>query len=124
MSNMDDPFDPAALRINPADIPAVKPRGTARRRLRKFVMFPELWREQLADIRAHGSTYRVAIFLLGEAWRTNNRAVKLTNVALTQAGVKRDGKAIALQELRQAGLVAVEQSPRKSPIVTVRFTES
>jgi hypothetical protein len=87
------------------------------------VLVPELWREQLAAVRAHGPTYRIALHLLHEAWRTESRTIKLTNVALANAGVGRRGKALALRELRKAGLVAVEQYSGKSPLITVRFRD-
>jgi hypothetical protein len=118
-------FDPEKFRIPPeqqSGIGAAKPKRHHQRG--KFVQVPELWREQLCIIRAHGSTYRVALHLLHEAWRTGNRVVKLTNVALTEVGVGREGKAIALRELRKTGLIAVEQRPRRNPIVTVRLGDS
>ena len=120
-------FDPEKFRIPPeqqSEIGPAEPKPKRHRQRGKFVQVPELWREQLCTIRAHGSTYRVAMHLLHEAWRTGNRVVKLTNVALTEVGVGREGKAIALRELRKTGLIAVEQRPRRNPIVTVRFVDS
>ena len=35
--------------------------------VRKFTKFPRMWRLQLAEMRAAGSTYRVALFLLDQA---------------------------------------------------------
>jgi hypothetical protein len=122
----EDDFDPERFRLKPeqqAELGAPKPRSKRRRQQGKFVLVPELWREQLCAIRAHGSTYRVAMHLLHEAWETNNRTVKLTNVALVKAGVGRRGKALALSELRKAGLIAVEQRPKRNPVVTVRFRD-
>jgi hypothetical protein len=116
-------FDPEKFRIprgRQPEMVAPKPGPMRRRQRGKFTQIPELWREQLCIVRAHGSTYRVALFLLHEAWRTGNRVVKLTNVALSGAGVGRRGKAIALRELRKTGLIAVEQRPNRNPIVTIR----
>src|SRR5262249_28156581 len=45
------------------------------------------------------------------------------NAALAELGVGRQGKAGALQQLRKAGLIAVEDRPGKSPPVTVGFVE-
>jgi hypothetical protein len=115
-------FDPEKFRIKQKqryDIGALKPKSA--RQTGKFVKVPDLWREQLRIIRAHGSTYRVALHLLHEAWRTGNRVVKLTNVALAEVGVGRRGKAIAIRELRKTGLIAVEQRPNRNPIVTIRL---
>ena len=117
-------FDPEKFRIAPeqqSETGASKPKPKRHRQRGKFVQFPELWRQQLCRIRAHGSTYRVAMHLLHEAWWTGNRVVKLTNVSLAEVGVGREGKAIALRELRETGLISVEQRPRRNPIVTVRF---
>jgi hypothetical protein len=125
----EDAFDPEKFRITPeqqATLGAATSKSKAKpkpRRQDKFVQVPQIWIEQLCTIRAHASTYRVALHLLHEAWRTNNPAVKLTNVALANVGVGREGKAIALRELRRAGLVAVEQRASRNPIATVRFSK-
>jgi hypothetical protein len=49
--------------------------------------------------------------------------VTLSTAALRKLGVHRDGKRSALGQLRKAGLIEVEERPRKSPIVKVRFKE-
>ena len=82
-----------------------------------------LWVQCLAKKRAGVNAYRVALYLLHEAWRTNNPKVKLTNEALAESGVKRKGKATALRQLRTAGLISVVERIKRSPIVTVRFLE-
>jgi hypothetical protein len=102
---------------------------TARQKRRKkpapheFVKLPMLWAQCLIDNRAGVNAYRVALYVLHEAWRTNNPKVKLTNAVLAANGVRRKGKATALRQLRKAGLISVEERPNKSPIVTVRFLE-
>jgi hypothetical protein len=137
MSDEFDPFDvknlktpeleaaEAALR---ADMNARKREGRSKlpkHSEKRFTKFPGIWEEALAKVHASGSAYAVAIVLLYEAWKqvSQGRAstVKLTNVMLARSGVGRKGKAIALRTLRAAGLVTVEERPRKSPIVTVRF---
>jgi hypothetical protein len=80
-----------------------------------------MWVEQLAIIHAHGSAYRVALYLLYESWQTGSTTLKLTNVALAKIGVSRRGKASALHELRKAGLIAVEEREKRSPIITLRY---
>jgi DNA-binding FadR family transcriptional regulator len=42
---------------------------------------------------------------------------------MRKLGVSRNGKRNALSQLREAGLIAVEERPRKSPIITVRFVD-
>jgi hypothetical protein len=68
-----------------------------------------------------GCTYRVALYLLNKAcW---DRRVTLSSAAMRKRSVSRNGKRSALKQLRRAGLIAVEDRPRKSPIVTVRFVD-
>jgi len=86
-----------------------------------FTKFPNTWRISMAKVRADGCAYRVAFYLLDQGrWRER---VTLSTAALRKLGVNRDGKRSALQQLRKAGLVEVEERPRKSPIVKVRFKE-
>ena len=87
----------------------------------KFVKVPQTWQDCLAEIRADGCTYRVALYLLNKAcW---GRQVTLSTAAMRKQGVSRNGKRSALHQLRRAGLIAVEERPRKSPVVTVRFVD-
>jgi hypothetical protein len=86
-----------------------------------FTKFPNTWRFSLARVRADGCAYRVAFYLLDQGrWRER---VTLSTAALQKLGVSRKGKRSALQQLRKAGLIEVEERPRKSPIVKVRFKE-
>jgi hypothetical protein len=126
-------FDPARLRFNPkfsAELFKARRTGdTARQKRRKqpapngFVKVPMIWVQYLAEKRAGVSAYRMALYVLHEAWRTNNPKVKLTNAPLAANGVNRKGKATALRQLRKAGLISVAERPKRSPIVTVRFLE-
>jgi len=89
--------------------------------MRKFVKFPKMWRLRLAETRANGCAYRLALYLLDQA--SFSRQVTLSTARMRKLGVGRDGKRIGLRQLRKAGLIAVEERPRKSPIVTVRFVD-
>jgi hypothetical protein len=91
--------------------------------MRPFVKVPKLWIQDLAKVRARGSTYAVALELLGQARWTPRRTVKLTNVKMKKLGVGRTAKKLALEQLEKTGLITVEQAPRKSPIVRVWFTD-
>jgi hypothetical protein len=87
--------------------------------MRKFVKVPKMWQVRLAEIRADGCAYRLALYLLDQAcW---SRQVPLSTARMRKLGVGRDGKRSGLRQLRKAGLIAVEERPHKSPIVTVRF---
>jgi hypothetical protein len=87
----------------------------------KFIKFPELWRVCLAEKRADGSTYRVALYLLNQARFSTH--VRLGNKALERQGVSRASKWRALKLLRRAGLIAVEGTKGKVPIVKVRWPD-
>jgi hypothetical protein len=90
----------------------------------KFTKFPDVWEHQLARIpRVDGAIYRVALYLLRESWRSDNPRVKLANGVMRGRGVGKRAKQRALRRLGRVGLISIEQHPRKSPIVTVKFTD-
>jgi hypothetical protein len=93
------------------------------RRVTKFTKFPHEWDFQLVRVRANGCTYRVALFLLHEVWRSGCNRVKLANGILQARGVGRHGKRRALDQLVKAGLITTERQPRKSPVVVVKFAD-
>jgi len=93
------------------------------KRTAKFTKFPDAWEYQLARIKADGCTYRLALYLLRETWRTDNNRVRVANGVLEAKGVSRWAKQRDLKQLERTGLIAVRQQPRKSPVVTVRFTD-
>jgi hypothetical protein len=80
-----------------------------------------LWLDVLSKTKARGVTFLLAAHLIYEAWRHDSDQVKLANVTLRKQGLSRWSKYRAVQELRAAGLIAVDERERKSPIVTVRF---
>ena len=88
----------------------------------QFTMFPEEWKNQLAKVQAEGGVYRVALYLLRESWRAQSNRVKAANKALEAQGVSRWQKYHALEQLGKLGLISIERSSRKSPVVTVKFT--
>ena len=116
-----DQFDIDALRIDPAD-PAFVPRGAAKTRKKKwerqFILFPWSWLDRLKAT-GRGATWRLALFLVYESWRTGGRTIKLTNIMAAEVGVSPDAKGRALDDLEQAGLIEVERRPDRSPLVTL-----
>ena len=76
---------------------------------------------RLAETHADGCAYRVALYPLDKAGWSHH--VVLGTATMQKLGVGRKGKRGALQQLRRAGLIAVEERPHKSPIVTVRFVD-
>jgi CRP-like cAMP-binding protein len=119
---LDDPFDPEKLRLPERLIltpgAAAKAEQIAKRRQNQFVRFPLSWADKLRTAR-RTATYRVAMHLLFQCWKSNTRAVSLSNMALAAAGVSRREKWRALAELEQLGLIRVGRHPRKSPTITV-----
>jgi hypothetical protein len=88
---------------------------------RRFTKVPDMWYVRLAEIRAGGCTYRVALYLLREArW---SPLVTLSSSALRKLGVGRKGKRSALRQLRVSGLAAVEERPNKNPVIKVRWLD-
>jgi hypothetical protein len=85
----------------------------------KFVKFPNMWRQCLVAAHADRSAYRVALYLLDKASFGN--PVPLGNRVLAKHGVSRYSKWRALELLRRAGLVAVEERRGKAPLVKVRW---
>ena len=86
-----------------------------------FVIVPVIWWQALIRMQATGSTLWVALLLLDKARRAPYPLVKLSNVAAKAVGVSRSSKARAISELRKAGLIIVQDRPRRSPIVKVMF---
>jgi hypothetical protein len=89
----------------------------------RFIKFPLEWAIQLAYVKADGGTYRVALYLLQEVWRSGSNRVKLANDALQKQGVSRWMKYRALAVLCSRGLVSTERAGRRSPIVIVKFMD-
>jgi hypothetical protein len=54
-----------------------------------------------------------------EGRRGKAGSIKVTNPLVAKLGVSRKSKYAALQALQKAGLIAVDQEPRKAPTVTV-----
>ena len=89
--------------------------------MRRFTQVPDMWFVRLAEIRAAGCTYRVALYLLREArW---SPFVTLSSAALRKLNVGRVGKRTALRKLEKAGLIVVEERPNKNPVVKVLWLD-
>jgi hypothetical protein len=61
----------------------------------------------------------VYVWLVHKARMTGKKAIPVPNGVLVKYGVYREVKRRALKELEAAGLIAIEQRPRKTPIVTL-----
>jgi hypothetical protein len=111
----DDPFDRERLRVNRArETKRAKPKNWRR----YYVNVPWYWVEQLQTTK-RASTYRVALWLLYEHWRTGGRPIVLSNVAVRQEGLTRYSKWRAITELQTQGLIEVEAVKGKAPRITL-----
>jgi hypothetical protein len=119
-TNQKDSFDVSALRVDPADSGfVIKATGSRKAKWqRKFIRVPWEWVDRLKTTN-RGSTYRLALLLIYEYWRTGGRPIRLSNAMLAGDGVTRKSKWRALRELEQLELVKIERRPRKSPVVTL-----
>ena len=125
-TNQKKSFDVNALRIDPADSAFVSKAAGSRKAKwqRKFVRVPWAWVDRLKSTN-RGSTYRLALLLIYEDWRTGGRPIRLSNAMLAGDGITRKSKWRALEELEQLELVRIERRPRKSPVVTlIRGTQT
>jgi hypothetical protein len=61
----------------------------------------------------------VWLWLVHRARLTGSAVVAVPNGALAKHGVGRKAKCFALRQLEEAGLIAVEWRPRKTPIATL-----
>jgi hypothetical protein len=88
---------------------------------RKFIKVPKMWQVVLTEKRVSAPAHRVALYLLDRAaWSEN---VPLGNRVLEKYGINRWAKWRALEELRRAGLIAVEARRGRPPLVKVRWTK-
>jgi hypothetical protein len=115
----DDPFDLRKLRLSQEDVKAYAGKTASARRRRDFTIVPRSWSDRLKSAR-HINTYKLAVHLLYQYWRTG-KPIALTNVALANtAGVPNPrAKWRALRELERLELVEVQRRRRRSPLVTL-----
>lgn len=83
---------------------------------------PLSWIQQAA--RMPGKTLQVGLTLWYLSGLQKSRTVKLASKPLAGMGVSRDAKYEALDRLRSAGLIAVEQIPGCAPSVTLLSSDS
>jgi hypothetical protein len=124
--NKHNPFDLEALQVSEELIakqkkPAAQT-GRPKKWRREFVRMPWSWAERLQATR-RVSTYRLALLLLYEHWRTGGRTIPLSNVGLAGEGLDRRAKWRALADLEQIGLVEVRRRRRRAPEVILQHMD-
>jgi heme A synthase len=110
-----DAFDTDTWRIDPAD-PTLRPKAARPKKQwqRRFIKFPWEWMDRLKATKS-GVTYRLALLLAYEHWRTGGRPVVLSNIFVEREGISSRSKWRALQDLERLGVIAVERGARRSP---------
>jgi hypothetical protein len=89
-----------------------------RKKAEPFVKVPLWWIEQATRVTRTPKAL-VCIWLLHLAWKAKSATFPLPNGSLHKRGITRFTKRRALRELEEAGLIAIERRPRKTPIVTL-----
>jgi hypothetical protein len=109
--------DWGAMGVNPNDLRRRAEAKPAKKKWRRqFIRFPWAWMDRLRPTTS-GSTYRLALVLVYEHWRTGGRPIVLSNIAAAKEGVSRHSKWRALRELENLGLVVLERRPKGSPTI-------
>jgi hypothetical protein len=93
-----------------------KPRSKWRR---EFVRVPWEWVERL-QMAKRISSWRLAVLLLYEHWRTGGRDIALSNVLARDIGLSCRSKSRALNELENLDLIEVRRRRRTAPRVTLK----
>jgi hypothetical protein len=83
-----------------------------------FVKMPLWWAEAAAKATSSPVTIML-VELLRIHWKTRQTTFPMPNGRLEKLGVSRKVKRRVLLDLERAGMVTVERSTRKSPIVTL-----
>jgi hypothetical protein len=93
-----------------------KPRSKWRR---EFVRVPWEWVERLQAAQRI-SSWRLAVLLLYEHWRTGGRDIAVSNVLARDIGLSCRSKGRALNELENLDLIEVRRRRRTAPRVALK----
>ena len=95
---------------------APKPRTKWRR---EFVVVPWEWAERLQAAKRI-SSWRLAVLLLYEHWRTGGRDITLSNILARDIGLSCRSKSRSLNELEKLDLIEVRRRRRTAPRVALK----
>ncbi len=115
-------FDPKRLRLanrGPKQAPKAKTKPPVHKPGEKFLKGPIPWKWIVLAARQPGKALHVAIALWFLSGMLKSGRIKLNNILSKTLGVTRYAKHRSLSSLEQAGLISVEQSRGKSPVVTL-----
>jgi hypothetical protein len=112
--------DEQMLRQTTANPEGKRISSKARKVLGEFVKgpIPLDWIGRAARL-AGKAPLATALAIMFEVGRRRSPEITLTTAILQRFGVNRKAKYRALKHLRDAGLIAVHQEPRRNPVVTV-----
>jgi hypothetical protein len=111
-----DPFDLASLRV---DSERVRQPARPKKWQRHYVNVPWQWVERLREAKRI-STYRLALVVLYEHWRTGGRTIVLSNIFTLAEGLPARSKWRAIAELERLSLIQVERKRSQAPRVILR----
>lgn len=115
-----NPFeDLASLRVMAGSLSQQPARKRRKKWRRQYVQFPWAWIDRLQTAK-RVSTYRLALLLVYEHWRTKGRPIALSNVMALAEGLSRRSKWRALSELEALGLIAVGRRQGRAPRLVLR----
>jgi hypothetical protein len=86
-----------------------------------FVMVPLWWLERVTKAAHSPQQVFVGLWLLHLRWKAKSLRFPVPNGQLAKHGIDRRSKWSALANLAAAGLISVEQTPGKTPIVTLNL---
>lgn len=95
---------------------SAKPRNKWRR---EFVRVPWEWVARLRTAKRI-SSWRLAVLLLYEHWRTDGRNIALSNILVRDVGLSRRSKSRGLNELVNLDLIEVKRRRRAAPRVALK----
>jgi hypothetical protein len=113
-----DPFDMDALRVDPTNSRFQRGSGKTRKWHKGYVQFPWIWIDRLQSAK-RVSTYRLALLVVYESWRTGSWTIVLSNILSGAVRLSAKSKWNALAELESLGLIKVERRPGRSPRATL-----
>jgi hypothetical protein len=101
-----------------AELEQEAPRARTKWR-REFVRVPWEWAERLQAAKRI-SSWRLAVLLLYEHWRTGGRDIALSNVLAQEIGLPCRSKSRGLNELENLDLIEVRRRRRTAPRVALK----
>jgi hypothetical protein len=117
-----DPFDLEHIRVSServAELTKSTRPAKPRKWRRHYVRVPWQWAERLQEAK-RVSTYRLALVLVYEHWRTGGQPIVLSNIFSAAERVPIRSKSRAIAELESLGLIQVQRHKSRAPKVVLQ----